>query len=85
MEARQLDVETSLPLLVLRETAGFRWHDALPDVSDEGTLAGPGPLELWMGRVVNESDWEAFCKAMEQLLRRQWKSVSVTVVFGQLR
>ena len=80
VDARQLDVGSPLPLLVAGETVGFRWRDTPPDVSDEGTLAGPGPLELWLGRVVNESDWEAFCNAMEQLLRRQWKSGAVTVV-----
>ncbi|WP_300774620.1 hypothetical protein [uncultured Desulfovibrio sp.] len=80
VDARQLDVGSPLPLLVEGETVGFRWRDTPPDVSDEGTLAGPGPLELWLGRVVNESDWEAFCKALEQLLRRQWRSASVTVV-----
>lgn len=46
VDARQLDVGSPLPLLVAGETVGFRWRDTPPDVRDEGTLAGPGPLEL---------------------------------------
>ena len=83
VDARQVNVKLPLPLLVPGETVGFRWRDTPPDVSDEGTLAGPGSLELWLGRVVSESDWEAFCEAVGQLLRRQWKPAAVTVVSGE--
>lgn len=80
VDARQVDVAAPLPLLVEGETVGFRWRDTPPDVSDEGTLAGPGPTELWLGRVVSERDWLAFCEAMGWLLQRQWKPAAVTVV-----
>lgn len=83
VDARQVNVKSPLPLLVAGETVGFRWRDSPPDASDEGTLAGPGPLELWLGRVVSESDWEAFCEAVGQLLRRQWKPAAVTVVSNE--
>ena len=83
VDARQVNVKSPLPLLVAGETVGFRWRDTPPDVSDEGTLAGPGPLDLWLGRVVSESDWDAFCVAVELLLRRQWKPAAVTVVSGE--
>lgn len=83
VDARQINVKSPLPLLVAGETVGFRWRDTPPEVSDEGTLVGPGPLELWLGRVVSESDWEAFCQAMEQLLRRQGKTAAVTVVSNE--
>lgn len=75
-----MDVETSLPLLLEGETVGTRWRDVPPDVSGEGTLAGPEPVELCLGRVVSESDWEAFCQAMEKLLRRQWEPAAVAVI-----
>lgn len=80
VDARQVNVKSPLPLLVAGETVGFRWRDTPPDVSDEGTLAGPGPLDLWLGRVVGESDWDAFCVAVELLLRRQWKPAAVTAI-----
>ena len=85
----------AIPLIDCAGMSNERWlecraHGPKGDIpytvggSDVATIFGLSPwttpLELWLGRVVNESDWEAFCKALEQLLRRQWRSASVTVV-----
>lgn len=78
-DAERLGLTSPLPLPVPGETVGFRWQDAPPDTSGDGILVGPGPVDLWLGQKLSESDWKTFGTAMERLLQRQWKPAAVTV------
>ena len=80
VDAERLGLTSPLPLLVPGETVGFRWQDTPPDTRGDGILVGPGPVDLWLGQKLSESDWKTFGTAMERLLQRQWRPAAVTEV-----